>query len=155
MHIIEDSRQQKNQHEIKHQGFADLHVSLCRSKVVVGDYCLPPRVAVDTKRDMQEIAQNIGGTRQEHERFIREVKLAKEIGCQLYVLIENEEHIGCIEDVNRWQNPRIAFSPNCIRGPRLAKAMHTIQDRYGCVFMFCRPDEAADIIVDLLREEKQ
>ena len=151
MIIQEDSRQQKDKHELKRQGLLSAGHKLYRSKVIVGDYCKPPTVAVDTKENMAEIAQNIGGTQQEHQRFIREVKLAQEIGCQLYVLVENTDGITRIEDVVRWTNPRTEYSPKCIQGPRLAKAMHTIESRYGCVFMFCRPEETAEIIVDLLR----
>ena len=153
--ILEDSRQQKDKHEVKHRGFADLQIRLYRSKVAVGDYCLPPRVAVDTKASISEIAQNIGGGREEHQRFIRELKLAKDIGTTLYVLIENNEGIEDVKDLMRWRNPRTEFSPNCIQGPRLAKAMYTIESRYGCTFMFCKPEEAAETIVDLLREEKK
>ena len=148
--IIEDSRQQANKHELKHKRWAELGVPLTRSKIVVGDYCLPPRRAVDTKASMQEIAQNIGGGKAEHNRFINELKLAKQIGCDLYVLIENEERINTIEDVRRWHNPRLEYSPKAITGERLAKAMSTIQERYGCTFMFCSPDESAEIIIDLL-----
>lgn len=151
MIIQEDSRQQVGKHELKRQGMIAAGHRIFRSKVIVGDYCKPPTVAVDTKENMSEIAQNIGGTKDEHQRFIREVKLAQEIGCQLYVLVENEDGITCIDDVAAWYNPRTEYSPNCIQGPRLAKAMHTIEGRYGCVFMFCRPEEAAEIIVDLLR----
>lgn len=150
MHIIEDSRQQAGKHEVKHRHFAEMGVELCRSKLPVGDYALPPRRAVDTKADMQEIAQNIGGGKKEHLRFINELKLAREIGCELYVLIETEENIDTIEDVRRWHNPRIEFSPNAITGERLAKAMATIQERYGCTFMFCKPEDAAETIIDLL-----
>lgn len=151
MVIQEDSRQQKGKHELKREGMLSAGHQIVRSKVVVGDYCKPPTVAVDTKENMSEIAQNIGGGRDEHQRFIRELKLAQDISCQLYVLIENTEGIRDLDDVPRWVNPRTELSPNCIQGPRLAKAMRTIQERYGCVFMFCRPEEAADIIVDLLR----
>lgn len=154
MTILEDSRQQKDKHEIKHKGFADQRVKLCRNKLVVGDYCLPPRTAVDTKASISEIAQNIGGGRDEHQRFIRELKLAQGLDCKLYVLIENTEGVEDIDGLNSWRNPRTDYSPDCIQGPRLAKAMHTIESRYGCTFMFCTPEEAADIIVDLLREEK-
>lgn len=148
MHIIEDSRNQKGKHEEKHAVWQQMGVRLRRCKIPYGDYCLPPKVSVDTKADMAEIAQNIGA---EHKRFVAECKAAKEDGCQLYVLIENTEGIRDLDDVPRWVNPRTELSPNCIQGPRLAKAMRTIQERYGCVFMFCRPEEAADIIVDLLR----
>lgn len=150
MLLIEDSRQQAGKHELKHARWAETKTPLIRCKIPVGDYCLPPAKSVDTKASMAEIAQNIGGGKEEHKRFIRELKLAQEIGTKLIVLVENEDGIESIEDVVCWRNPREEYSPNCIQGPRLAKAMHTIQERYGCIFMFCRPEEAADIITDLL-----
>ena len=151
--LIEDSRQQKNKHETKHAWWVEHNIRLIRCKLLVGDYALMPSLSkiVDTKENISEIAQNIGGTREEHQRFIREVKLAQEIGTQLYILVENTDGINTIEDVIRWTNPRTEYSPKCIQGPRLAKAMRTIESRYGCVFMFCHPDEAAETIIDLLR----
>ena len=150
MIIQEDSRQQAGKHETKHQALQAAGHRIIRSKVVVGDYCAPPPVAVDTKENMAEIAQNIGGGKREHQRFINELKLAKDIGCRLYILVENEDGIRSVADVQRWRNPRTEYSPNCIQGPRLAKAMTTIEERYGCRFRFCTPQEAAAIIVDLL-----
>lgn len=149
--IIEDSRQQAGKHELKHKWWAEHNTPLIRCKIPVGDYCLPPKKSVDTKANMAEIANNIGGGKAEHKRFINELKLAKDIGCKLIVLVENEDGIESIDDVQRWVNPRTEYSPNCIQGPRLAKAMHTIEERYGCTFLFCRPEEAAETIVDLLR----
>ena len=153
MTLIEDSRQQKTKHELKHAYWAEHGVRVFRSKLIVGDYALMPSLAkiVDTKASMAEIAQNIGGGREEHQRFIRELKLAQDLGSKLIVLVENTEGIEDLNDVPRWRNPREEFSPDCIQGPRLAKAMHTIQDRYGCTFLFCKPEEAAETIIDLLR----
>lgn len=153
MIIQEDSRQQAGKHEQKHQDLQVAGHRIIRSKVVVGDYCRPPETAVDTKENMAEIAQNIGGGKGEHQRFINELKLAKEIGCQLYILVENTDGIRSITDVQRWRNPRLEYSPNCIQGPRLAKAMATIEERYGCRFRFCHPQEAAQIIVEILGQE--
>ena len=150
MTIIEDSRQQSGKHEVKHAHFARLQVPFFRCKLPVGDYALPPAVAVDTKASMSEIAQNIGGGRKEHERFIREIKLARDIGTQLYILVENEDGIEDLDEVHTWLNPRTEFSPECIQGPRLEKAMRTIHERYGCIFLFCAPEDAAEMIVDLL-----
>ena len=149
--IIEDSRQQAGKHEVKHAWFGLHHIPFFRCKLPVGDYALPPRVAVDTKASIGEIAQNIGGNRQEHNRFINELKLAQDLGTKLYILLENDDGVVDIDGLVKWRNPRTEYSPNCIQGPRLAKAMHTIEERYGCTFMFCAPDEAAEIIVDLLR----
>lgn len=153
MVLVEDTRNQKGKHELKHLWFGLHNIPFIRCKLAVGDYALPPERAVDTKASMQEIAQNIGGARQEHKRFINELKLAQELGTKLYVLVENEDHIRSIEDVTRWVNPRTEYSPNCIQGPRLAKAMRTIEGRYGCTFLFCRPEDAAERIVRLLRGE--
>ena len=148
--LIEDSRQQAGKHDLHHEFFLTHGFPFIRCKLPVGDYALPPAVAVDTKAGMHEIAQNIGGGKGEHTRFINEVKLARDIGTQLYILIETEERFDTIEDVRRWRNPRLEYSPKAITGERLAKAMQTIQDRYGCIFMFCRPEEAAETIIDLL-----
>lgn len=150
MVIQEDSRQQTGKHELKHAYWNEHGDRFFRSKVIVGDYCKPPTVAVDTKESVAEIAQNIGGGRAEHKRFINELKLAQELGTTLYVLVENEDGIEDLDDVYTWQNPRTEYSPNCIQGPRLWKAMKTIQERYGCTFLFCAPEDAAEMIVDLL-----
>lgn len=150
MVLVEDTRNQTGKHELKHEFFSAHKIPFFRCKLPVGDYALPPAVAVDTKASMSEIAQNIGGGRKEHERFIREIKLARDIGTQLYILVENEDGIEELDEVHTWLNPRTEFSPECIQGPRLEKAMRTIQERYGCTFLFCAPEDAADMIVDLL-----
>lgn len=150
MVIIEDSRNKIGKHELKHTAWTAEGDDIIRSKIPFGDYCLPPAVAVDTKANMAEIAQNIGGTKQEHERFKRELIAARDAGCHLYVLVENDEGITSLDEVPYWTNPRLGMSPKAINGPQLAKAMATMQQRYGVTFMFCRPAEAADIIKWLL-----
>ncbi len=146
MHLIEDSRQQKDKHKIKHAAFEAAGDKLLRCKLPVGDYALFPRIAVDTKADMQEIAQNIGGTAAEHNRFREELKLAREYGCQLIILVENEDGIEELTQVQYWDNPRQAYSEKAIQGPQLMRAMQTMQERYGVIFLFCRPSEAAGAV---------
>lgn len=152
MVIIEDTRNQKGKHEIKHQYWAENNIRPVRCKIPVGDYCLPPNKSVDTKASLAEIAQNIGGNKQEHNRFINELKFAQELGTKLFILVECEQGYDTVEDVAKWRNPREEYSPNCIQGPRLARAMRTIEERYGCTFLFCRPEEAGEMIADLLRK---
>ena len=123
---------------------------MLRCKIPFGDYCLPPRVSVDTKADMAEIAQNIGGSTDEHARFREECKLAQDWGCRLIILVENTDGITCIEDVAAWDNPRRFTSPKAIDGVRLSKAMMTMQRRYGCEFWFCPPEEAARTVKEIL-----
>ena len=150
MTILEDSRQQKGKHELKHSIWEAHGVTIDRCALPCGDYALPPPVAVDTKANMAEIAQNIGGSVKEHARFRNELNRAKEDKTHLYVLVENTEGIRSIQDVRSWVNPRLIESPKAITGERLAKAMQTMQRRYGCTFCFCRPEEAAGYIYALL-----
>ena len=146
--ILEDTRQQAGKHETKHAWFTDHNVTLYRSKLPFGDYAPVPPVAVDTKKDMEEICMDICG--KEHRRFIDEVKSARDAGCKLYVLVENDVGIDGLEGVSGWTNPRVIYNPKCPQGPQLHKAMQTISERYGCTFLFCRPDQSAEIISKIL-----
>ena len=149
MVILEDTRQQAQKHELKHEYFASEGIELVRTKLPFGDYALWGSVtAVDTKANVEEIAQNIGGA--EHARFREECKLAKRCGGRLIILVENENGYECINDVKAWVNPNVRKTSRSIEGPRLAKAMRTMSERYGVEFMFCRPEEAGKIIKQLL-----
>ena len=152
MVILEDTRQQAQKHELKHDYFAAEGIEIVRTKLPFGDYALWGSVtAVDTKANVEEIAQNIGGA--EHARFREECKLAKRCGGRLIILVENENGFYSIDDVTAWVNPNVRKTSRSIEGPRLAKAMRTMSDRYGVEFMFCRPDEAGKIIKQLLENE--
>lgn len=148
MVIQEDTRQQAGKHDIKHDWFAAHGVELVRSKLPFGDYALVPSVAVDTKKDMEEIAANICG--KEHTRFINECKAAKAAGCTLVILVENTVGIRELSQVHTWINPRAIYSKNCVQGSRLQKAMETISERYGVRFLFCQPEESAERILAIL-----
>ena len=79
MIIQEDTRQQAGKHNIKHAYFDDNEIGVVRCKLPFGDYAPIPPVSVDTKKDMDEIAQNICG--KEHRRFVNECKAARDAGC--------------------------------------------------------------------------
>lgn len=147
MVIIEDSRQKRGMHELKHACFEEMGVELVRNMLPFGDYALPPSISVDTKADMAEIAGNIGG---DHQRFKRECIAAKNAGCQLIILVENMDGIHSVDDVHTWINPEVIYRPRAITGERLEKAMKTMSARYGVRFEFCEPHEAAGKIVELL-----
>ena len=153
MYLQEDTRQQAGKHELKHSAWEAHGVHVVRCALPVGDYALFPPVSVDTKNSMAEIAQNIGGSEAEHKRFRNELILAQENGCHLYVLVENDEGIRTVEDVRSWVNPRLIYSPKAITGERLAKAMLTMQERYGVTFLFCAPEKAAATICYLLERD--
>lgn len=126
------------------------------------------KICVDTKKDMQEILSNICG--KQHARFRDECLLAQNNGITLYVLVENEENIKSIEDVANWQNPRLIRYERVLEmhqigrwkhiklsklpptsGITLAKAMRTMEEKYGVRFMFCTHEDAAEQILSLLQ----
>lgn len=150
MTILEDTRQQKSKHELKHDFFQANDIAVVRCKIPWGDYVLAPLVSIDTKASMDEIAGNIGG--KEHKRFITECKAAKAAGCKLIILVENDLGITDISQVHTWINPRAIYSPGCIQGPRLQRAMETISKNYGVEFMFCKPEDAGRIIMGVLEK---
>lgn len=151
MVIIEDTRQQKGRHDLKHEHFEADGISLIRCKLPFGDYSLPPAVAVDTKKGLEEICGNICGAAEEHKRFKRECIAARDAGCHLYILVENDEGITDLEQVHTWINPRVVRFPNCAQGPQLQKAMRTMSERYGVTFLFCAFEDSAEIIEGILK----
>jgi hypothetical protein len=108
-----------------------------------------------------------------HGFFHRGLKRAQNSAIRLYILIENEDKVTCIDDLFQWHNPRldifvnssqmIGFSrngkprykkvrkyPYAATGEWLAKACLTMELKYGCKFLFCQPDESGKKILELL-----
>lgn len=150
MTILEDTRQKPGKHDIKAESFQSAGVGVYRCKLPFGDYAPVPPVSIDTKRNIDEIAGNICGA--EHARFIRECKAARDAGCKLIILVENEYGIDDISKVHFWQNPRSVYSPKCVQGDRLQRAMETISERYDVEFRFCKPEESGGIIIEILKQ---
>lgn len=150
MILLEDTRQQANKHRLKHEYWSSHGIEIVRTKLLVGDYMVfGGTICVDTKMSVEEIAQNIGG--REHVRFREECKLAKRIGATLIILVENTEGFRSVEDVTAWVNPNLNKTSRSIEGPRLAKAMRTMSERYGVQFLFCTPEESGGMVLELLQ----
>lgn len=193
MIILEDMGQKEDKHIVKNQWFYENNIEVVRAPLPVGDYIIandkamdvlkrkekrgnkPKKmdflgtysVAVDTKENIGEIVNNICG--KAHGRFRDECILAQNNNIQLYILVENEDGVTCIEDLYRWRNPRL-YRYNKIRymhnlgkwqhialpkkpptkGETLAKAMFTMEKEYGVRFLFCHPNEAGARVVELL-----
>ena len=182
--LYEDTLQQVHdgdKHRTKHEWWNAHDVEVVRVRfdgkhepvhVSFGDYYKRgSNIVVDTKREIAEIASNVGG--KEHKRFREECKRAINDGYRLIILIENTEGIGCLSDLKQWTNKHCRFcshyrkhvcipadtsTTKCrqhgtrkpIQGERLAKAMSTMSQKYGVRFEFCTPDEAAEMICELL-----
>ena len=130
------------------------------SKLMVGDYMNydNPRVIVDRKQNLTEVCSNVC---QDHDRFRRELVLAKENGIQLIILCEHGKDIKSLEDVIFWKNPRSekrkkidgkwqTVQTNAMKGDVLYKILTTLQEKYGCEFQFCTKEETGKRIIELL-----
>lgn len=148
-----DTRQQETKHSAKHGYFASLGIHCVRTKLYVGDYMFVGGVrAVDTKRDLQELAADID---QQHDRFRRELVNARDAGIALTVLVENADGVRDLDGLAAWAEPAASFAKRKhakrrISGLRLAKACMTMSDRYGVSWAFCSPEEAGAKVIEIL-----
>ena len=78
--ILVDSRQKKGKHDLKHEQMMSAGINLIRCALPWGDYIAAPRVAVDTKQDILEIAGNLCGCASEKRRVREEIKKANDGG---------------------------------------------------------------------------
>ena len=119
-----------------------------KSKCVVGDYVNleNPMVVIDRKKDLQEVAGNVC---QQHERFIRELELAKELGYKMIVLVE-EPTMTCLEDVCHSYKKKKKKNPKAIAGRTLYKIMLTISQKYDVEWKFTSKEKCGERIVELL-----
>lgn len=131
---------------------------------LVADY----KVVIDTKKDFQEL---VGNVCQQHERFRDELIMAQKMGCKMYILVE-EIGIKSVADVGTWQNPRLKKwqfveekqkqgkmlnakhrKRPPMSGEILAKVMQTMENKYGCKFVFCSREESGKKIIELLNRQ--
>ena len=126
-------------------------------------------VAVDEKYSIQELVGDVCG--KSHDRFRDELKLAQNNGIKLFILVRNDPElvyskngttvsnstITSLKDLHKWVNPRLWIFqrgkqkyPKATKGIVLAKCCFTIQEKYGCEFIFCSSKDAGKKIVELL-----
>ena len=146
-----DSREQKYDHIIKY--FDSQGIKYVRSKCVVGDYVNleNPMVVIDRKKDLQEVAGNVC---QQHDRFVRELELAKDLGYKMIVLIE-EPNITSLPQVCAWYNWRRKSNPKAITGKILYKIMLTMSQKYDVEWMFTTKKDCGKRIIELLEQREE
>lgn len=149
--IIEDSRQKRGKHEEKRVYFENQGIIVKRAQLPFGDYIVLPSIAVDSKQDIIEVAQNLCGSVSERTRFAEEMKGAKMAGIKLVFLIEDKRfsEISDLYDVKMKLH-----SGKVVQGTQLATAISICEARYGCRFEFCSPEEAGYRIIEILEGGK-
>ena len=146
MIIQVDSREQKFNHVTNY--FDSQDIKWVKSKCVVGDYVnlMNPMVVIDRKKDLQEVAGNVC---QQHDRFVRELELAKELGFKMIILVEDPT-ITSLPKVCSWYNYRRKKNPKAISGKTLFRIMSTMQEKYGITWEFTTKENCGKRIVELL-----
>ena len=147
MLIVEDSRQKVGKHTNKHKYWEDNGIELERSALAFGDYWPAPKVAVDTKQDILEVALNMCGAAAEKRRFREECKRAQRCGCKLIFLVEDKRY-NVPEDL-LGEKIRL-HNGQTVPGDQVFLAMKMHEQRYGCEFWFCDPAESGRVIQELL-----
>lgn len=173
MTIQVDSREKDNKYILDY--FASVNQPfITGQKLICGDYSdvLDHSICIDKKSSgsgLLEITQNIC---QDHKRFIAEIERARDCGIRLVFLIQEEE-VFSLSDVEKWNNPRYLQwlkVKNCqkvgkmmkykiskqppMNGTALYKALNTIQEKYGCEFVFNRKKDMGKAIIELLTGER-
>lgn len=146
-----DSREQKYDHVTRY--FDSQGIKWVRSKCVVGDYINleNPMVVIDRKKDLQEVAGNVC---QQHERFVRELELANELGYKIIILIE-EPNTTKLTDVCGWFNWRKKKNPKAVNGKTLYKIMLTMSEKYNVEWQFTTKQKCGKRIVELLGDKNE
>ena len=137
-----DSRERKNEHILR---YFDRHgIDYEIRKLDVGDYMFDGgAISVDTKRSIDELAANMLN-RNDHARFLREAKRARQIGVNLIVLVESNKYKS-IPDLATW---RSKYSG--ITGRALMDAVYKTHIAYGVEFLFCPKISTGRRIIELL-----
>ena len=153
--IIVDTREQD---ELVKNYLKKNKIPYLEKKLNVGDYMLEENehFVIERKHNMLEIANNICS--KDHERFRREIERANESNVKIKVVIA-DEYIKCLNDVFKWKSPRRKIGKyygkpfTQVKGQTLAKAMWTMQEKYGIEFLFAKEKEVPKLIYDLLYQE--
>ena len=168
-----DTRQKPKEWEWLENEFISKGYQIKKDKpMTYGDYCMPPNLSIiiDTKYCILEVVNNITSNSEEHKRFRNELIGCQEMGSKLYVLII-DEIVRKIEDLIYWVNPRLKYynvkKNRALRkgeefkqkpptsGIQVAKAMRTMEEKYGVTFLFCKKNECCDKILNLLERKEE
>ena len=154
-----DSREKRHIIQRILDGFDRRGVQHYTSKLYKGDYMSldNPRLVVDRKQNLAEVAYNFTDARKTTKgygsRFEQEMAEAKEMGIKIVFLVEHGGQIRSLEDVAKWQNPRLTESPMAMSGERIYRKMLAFQNYYGVEWKFCDKRQTADKIIEILERE--
>lgn len=106
-------------------------------------------VAVDSKRNMEELARNLLCTSYGNRyRFERELQRAVHLHILLYIVIV-DDNFDTFEDLRAYKGIRNRDG----YGEAMLDKMTEYQNKYGCRFVLCKKNQLADVIEQRLAGE--
>lgn len=141
--IICDTREKKNKHILDY--FKKNNQDYIVSKLNAGDYMYYKDYStiIDKKDSLLEICGNLCNTA-EHNRVVREVKLAHSLGCNNFIFLI-QGNIKSEEDIKKWKSPHTK-----VKGETLFKVLKTFKEHHNCRFIFCEKKKMGEMIINLL-----
>ena len=119
------------------------------SKLDAGDYMLYKdyTTIIDKKDGLLELSGNLCNTK-EHERVKREIQKAKDLGCENFIFLIQDNKIKSLEDINNWTSKYTK-----VKGSTLLKVMMTMKQRYNVRFMIVPRTKMGATIINLLNKK--
>lgn len=142
--IICDTREKGNKKILEY--FDKVGQDYIISKLDAGDYALYKHfnTIIDKKDGLGELCINLCQTRN-HRRINAELQRAKELGCNNFIFLIQDNKIKNVEDIKNWSSPHTK-----VRGSTLLKIMTTMKQRYGCRFIIVPKKQMGAKILELL-----
>lgn len=145
--IVVDTREKGHKKILEH--FDKQNQDYIISKLEAGDYMVYKNYTtiIDKKDGLLEICGNLCKAT-EHQRLVREVEKAHELGCKNFIFLIQDSKIKSVDDIKKWSSPYTK-----VRGYVLLKIMQTFRDHHDCKFMIVPQKEMGQRIIDLLTKE--
>lgn len=142
--IVCDTREKGNKKILEY--FDKVGQDYIISKLDSGDYMLYKnyKTIIDKKDGLLELSGNLCRT-SEHERVKREIERAKQLGCDNFIFLIQDNHIKTKEDIINWTSPRTQ-----VKGSTLYKIMVTMAQKYDVRFIIVPKKEMGQKIIELL-----
>lgn len=142
--IIVDTREKGNKKILEY--FDEIEQDYIISKLDSGDYALYKdyTTIIDKKDGLLELSHNLCNTL-EHQRILREIQRAKDMGCKNFIFLVGQSKIKSAEDIKNWSSVHTK-----VKGITLLKIMVTMKQKYGVRFIICPRREMGKKIIELL-----
>ena len=146
--IIVDTREKGHKKILEY--FEKNNIDYIISKLDAGDYMIYKNYStiIDKKEGLLELAGNLCNA-SEHERIKREIVKAKELGCNNFIFLIQDNKIKSLEDIKNWSSK---YMPK-VKGETLLKIMQTMKNKYNIRFIICAKKDMGKKIVELLKKD--